>query len=117
MPYAGIDLTVNSLLKDCVGGFYAEKAQEPGVPAVLACGMLSSTCAMLLTYPLNLVRTRLQASGMPGSTRFLGPIDCVRQTWAGGGLKAFYRGLGPNMLKVLPATSISYAVFDTLSGG
>ena len=29
--------------------------------------MLSSTAAILCTYPLNLVRTRLQASGMPGA--------------------------------------------------
>lgn len=33
---------------------------------LLGCGMLSSSVAMVATYPLSLVRTRLQASGMPG---------------------------------------------------
>ena len=81
---------------------------------VLACGMLSSTCGMLGTYPLNVVRTRLQASGMPGGRTYTGPADVVRQAVRAGGLAALYQGLVPNMLKVLPATSISYAVYDCL---
>ena len=28
------------------------------------------------------------------------------------GLKGFYRGMGPNMFKVIPAVSISYAIFE-----
>ena len=51
IPYAGIDLTVNSLLKEGLGKHYAARGLEPGVPALLTCGMLSSTCAMLNTYP------------------------------------------------------------------
>ena len=30
---------------------------------MLGCGMLSSTIAMTATYPLNLIRTRLQMTG------------------------------------------------------
>jgi hypothetical protein len=66
-------------------------------------------------YPFNLVRTRLQVSGMPGAPAYAGPLDCVRQTVGAGGLAALYQGLLPNMLKVLPATSISYAVYDSLA--
>jgi hypothetical protein len=36
---------------------------ETGVVAQLACGMTSGTCGMLVSYPLALVRTRLQALG------------------------------------------------------
>ena len=72
-------------------------------------------CAMLSTYPINLVRTRLQISGMPGAPSYTGPLDCFRQTLRTGGVAALYQGLLPNMLKVMPATSISYAVYDALS--
>ena len=116
VPYAGIDLSLNSKLKELATGVYAARQQPPGVLAVLTCGMLSSTAAMLVTYPLNLVRTRLQASGMPGSPTYEGPLDCLRQTVRAGGLRALYQGVLPNMLKVLPATSISYAVYDRLAG-
>ena len=52
VPYAGIDLSINSLLKEGMGRYYAARGVEPGVPALLACGMISSTCAVLSTYTL-----------------------------------------------------------------
>ena len=115
VPYAGVDLGVNSLLKETTSRWYAARNEEPGITVVLGCGMASSTCAMLLTYPLNLVRTRLQASGMPGAPKYDGAIDCFRQALRAGGVGGLYHGLLPNLLKVLPATSISYAVYDVLS--
>ena len=103
------------MLKDVVGRRYADRGEEPGVSVVLGCGMLSSTCGMLVTYPLGLIRTRLQASGMPGAPKFDGALDCFRQTLRAGGVAGLFQGLVPNMLKVLPATSISYAIYDLLS--
>ena len=36
---------------------------DPGILVLLACGTLSSTCGQLASYPLALVRTKLQAKG------------------------------------------------------
>ncbi len=36
---------------------------DPGVMTLLACGTVSSTCGQLASYPLALLRTRLQAGG------------------------------------------------------
>ena len=115
VPFSGIDLMFNSVIKDAATRFYSERGEEPGVSVVLGCGMLSSTVAMLCTYPINLVRTRLQLNGMEGRKElYSGPLDVVRQALRAGGLRALYQGLVPNLLKVLPATSISYAVYDQL---
>lgn len=112
LPYAGIDLMTNSLLKDFLVDKYEKLGREPGVVELLGCGMLSSSLAMTVTYPLNLVRTRLQASGVPGSAQYTGLLDVITQTMKRDGAKGFFRGIAPNSLKVLPASSISYAVFD-----
>ncbi|ACO63687.1 predicted protein, partial [Micromonas commoda] len=114
-PYAGIDLMANSVLKDALAAKYAEVGRDPGVAELLGCGMASSTSAMLVTYPLNLVRTRLQASGMPGQPTYSGPVECAGKILAKEGFAGLYRGLVPNLAKVLPATSVSYAVYDVLS--
>ena len=37
--------------------------ENPGVLVLLACGTTSSTCGQLASYPLALVRTKLQAQG------------------------------------------------------
>ena len=42
-----------------------EGLQDPGVLVPLACGALSSSCGQLASYPLSLVRTRLQAQSKP----------------------------------------------------
>ena len=39
------------------------KDQDPNVLVLLACGTTSSTCGQLASYPLALIRTRLQAEG------------------------------------------------------
>lgn len=42
---------------------YATDSADPGVFVLLACGTTSSTCGQLASYPLALVRTRMQAQG------------------------------------------------------
>lgn len=115
VPYAAIDLAVFSLLKERVSAHHDSSFCEPSVSTLLACGMASSSCAMIATYPLNLVRTRLQAAGLPGATQYSGPIDVVRRVVAADGYTGLYRGITPNMLKVLPATSISYALYNRVT--
>lgn len=44
---------------------YATNSADPGVFVLLACGTMSSTCGQLASYPLALVRTRMQAQGKP----------------------------------------------------
>lgn len=42
---------------------FATDSADPGVFVLLACGTTSSTCGQLSSYPLALVRTRMQAQG------------------------------------------------------
>lgn len=75
--------------------------QEPGVLALLAFGSISGTVGATSVYPLNLVRTRLQASGSPGHPQtYTGLGDVVRKTFEHDGWKGFYRGLAPTLAKV-----------------
>ncbi|XP_075396387.1 mitochondrial adenyl nucleotide antiporter SLC25A24-like [Tenrec ecaudatus] len=61
IPYAGIDLAVFELLKNYCLEHYAKNSVNPGVMILLGCCTLSSTCGQLASFPLNLLRTRLQA--------------------------------------------------------
>jgi solute carrier family 25 phosphate transporter 23/24/25/41 len=114
IPYAGIDLMTNSILKEHGAAYYRSVGQEPGVTVVIVSGMISSSVAMVATYPLSLVRTRLQASGMPSAVHYTGVADCVRRTLQADGVAGLYKGVLPNLLKVVPSASISYTVYDLL---
>ena len=115
VPYAGIDLMTNSTLREYVARRYQTAGAEPGIPELLGCGMASSTTAMLATYPLNVIRTRMQTGGMPGFPAYDTASKCLVDVARREGVRGLYRGIAPSLAKVLPASSISYAVYDTLS--
>lgn len=74
---------------------------EPGVMALLSFGSVSGSVGATSVYPLNLVRTRLQASGSSGHPqRYTGVWDVVSTTYARDGWRGFYRGLFPTLAKV-----------------
>lgn len=111
IPYAGIDLCIYETLKT----FYMRKYenQDPGVFVLLACGTTSSTVGQLASYPLALVRTKLQAEDRATKK---GPPNTMtsmfRKILENEGPKGLYRGIAPNFLKVAPAVSISYVVYE-----
>ncbi|CAO4386198.1 unnamed protein product [Caenorhabditis nigoni] len=113
IPYAGIDLTVYETLKSCYTKYYTEHT-EPGVLALLACGTCSSTCGQLASYPLALVRTRLQARAISpkNSTQPDTMIGQFKHILQNEGFTGLYRGITPNFMKVIPAVSISYVVYE-----
>lgn len=61
LPYAGIDLAVYETLKNKYHSQYEN--EQPSFWVLLACGSVSSTLGQVCSYPLALIRTRLQAQG------------------------------------------------------
>lgn len=61
IPYAGIDLAVYETLKKKY--LSSHNTEQPSFLVLLACGSASSTLGQVCSYPLALVRTRLQAQG------------------------------------------------------
>ncbi|KAH9966105.1 mitochondrial carrier [Russula dissimulans] len=110
-PYSAIDMSTFEALK--LAYLRSTGKEEPGVLAVLAFGSISGSVGATMVYPLNLVRTRLQASGSSGHPeRYSGIADVARKTHARDGWRGFYRGLVPTLAKVIPAVSISYVVYE-----
>lgn len=110
-PYSAIDMSTFEALK--LAYCRSTGKDEPGVLALLAFGSISGSVGAASVYPLNLVRTRYQASGSPGHPqRYNGIMDVAVKTWEAGGWKGFYRGLFPTLAKVVPAVSISYVVYE-----
>lgn len=73
-------------------------------------------CSSFVSTAINLLRTRLQASGSPGHpTVYTGFLDVANQTLAREGWQGLYKGLVPTLAKVVPAVSISYVVSEVAS--
>jgi len=110
-PYSAIDMSTFEALK--LTYIRSTGTDEPGFLALLAFGSVSGSVGAISVYPLNLVRTRLQASGSPGHPqRYTGIWDVVQKTYQRDGWRGFYRGLFPTLAKVVPSVSISYLVYE-----
>ncbi|KAF7775975.1 hypothetical protein Agabi119p4_4368 [Agaricus bisporus var. burnettii] len=110
-PYSAIDMSTFEALK--LAYVKSTGKEEPGVLALLAFGSVSGSVGATSVYPLNLVRTRLQASGSSGHPqRYSGVREVMIKTWERDGWRGFYRGLFPTLAKVVPAVSISYVVYE-----
>lgn len=117
IPYAGIDLAVYETLKNSYLRKHATN-ESPSVLLLLACGTISSTTGQVCSYPLALVRTRLQAQVITANSS--GTISAhpstmtslIREIFRNEGVSGLYRGLTPNFMKVAPAVAISYATYE-----
>jgi len=112
IPYAAVDLTIYSALREIADARYEASGGTPPL-VTFGIGALSTTVGQMFSYPLQLVRTRLQAQGMKGrAVVYKGIVDCMAQTVQHSGFVGLYKGMLPNMLKSLPAMSISYTVYE-----
>lgn len=61
---------VSQILKNAWLSHYAKDTANPGILVLLCCGTMSSTCGQLASYPLALLRTRMQAQGETATVVF-----------------------------------------------
>ncbi|XP_068613423.1 mitochondrial adenyl nucleotide antiporter SLC25A23-like [Brachionichthys hirsutus] len=114
IPYAGIDLAVYETLKNAWLQRYCLDSADPGVLVLLGCGTISSTCGQLASYPLALIRTRMQAQVITEGKPKLTMVGQFKYIISHEGVAGLYRGITPNFLKVIPAVSISYVVYERM---
>ncbi|ODV64954.1 mitochondrial carrier [Hyphopichia burtonii NRRL Y-1933] len=120
-PYAALDLGTFSTIKKWLVKRESKKYSIPEdhvkLPnyMVLSLGALSGTFGASVVYPINLLRTRLQAQGTYAHPyRYDGFIDVLQKTIAREGYPGLFKGLVPNLAKVAPAVSISYFMYENL---
>lgn len=86
---------------------------EPGdrllVPKLLLAGGTSGITSWLSTYPMDVVKSRLQADGLQGTPRYRGIVDCMRQSYQAEGWQVFTRGLASTLLRAFPVNAATFA--------
>ncbi|KAF5321771.1 hypothetical protein D9619_001183 [Psilocybe cf. subviscida] len=73
----------------------------------------SKLAALSVTYPYQVVRSRIQNNAQ--SELFPTIPATIKRTWANEGFRGFFRGLGTNLVRVLPGTCITFVVYENLA--
>ncbi|KAJ9143734.1 hypothetical protein NKR23_g6346 [Pleurostoma richardsiae] len=81
--------------------------------ATLVLSTASKLTAGAVTYPYQVVRSRLQ--NYDAEARFgKGITGVVARLWREEGWRGFYRGLMPGVIRVLPATWVTFLVYENV---
>ena len=79
-----------------------------------AVGVSSHTLVSRVTHPpLPLLQVRTRLAVCPSGT-YRGIADCARKVLAQEGWRAFYRGMVPSMLGILPYAGVDITIFELL---
>lgn len=70
----------------------------------------SKLLAGAITYPYQPIRARMQR--YDAASEYKGLVDVLRKTWRNEGFLAFYKGVVPNTLRVVPTTVVTFLVYE-----
>ncbi|KAK9826267.1 hypothetical protein WJX74_004240 [Apatococcus lobatus] len=88
---------------------------SPTVAMSLACGSMAGVFSSSFTFPLDLVRRRIQLCGQHGGEQQrMRYKDVVRSIMAHDGFRGFYAGLLPEYYKVVPSVALAFCSYETL---
>ena len=92
------------------------KTQKLPTMESLFCGATAGFVGSLVMYPLDLVRRQMQMTGLQGRKAYhRGNFDAFRHVWQNdNGIRGFYRGIIPELAKVVPNIAIIFCVFEQL---
>lgn len=124
VPNFAISYTVYGTLKEYVLDddlFYnlrkvdVDGQESLGLKLTLLCGAASGTLSTVVTFPFDTIRRRMQIQNLhiTESERLSG-VGQMKVLMRNEGIKGIYRGLTPELLKVVPMVGTMFTVYEFL---
>ena len=86
------------------------KREEIATPKIALYGGLAGEALWLASYPLDVVKSKMQSDGFGPNQKFKSMTDCFAQTWRGEGARGFWKGIVPTLLRAMPVSAGTFAV-------
>lgn len=123
IPYAGLHYMSYEEYRRLIVQAFPNVWKGPTLD--LMAGSLSGGTAVLFTYPLDLIRTKLayqvvsptklNVSGMVNNEQvYRGIRDCLSKTYKEGGIRGLYRGVAPTLFGIFPYAGLKFYFYEEM---
>ncbi|CAN8316954.1 unnamed protein product [Cochlearia groenlandica] len=113
----GPSLAINFAAYESLKSFWiSHRPNDSKVIVSLGCGGLAGVASSTATFPLDLVRRRMQVEGAGGRARVYntGLFGTFKLIFKTEGMRGLYRGILPEYYKVVPGVGIAFMIFESL---
>ncbi|KAF8878046.1 succinate/fumarate mitochondrial transporter [Mucidula mucida] len=111
----GANFTVYQELKKVAQTWQPDVQDLPSYQHMII-GLISGAAGPMSNAPIDTIKTRLQKSSFPSGTSAMRRIlNIAEDMWKTEGVKSFYKGLTPRILRVAPGQAIVFAVYERVS--
>ncbi|KTW31126.1 uncharacterized protein T551_01199 [Pneumocystis jirovecii RU7] len=118
-PYSSMQFASYAVYKELLMPF---GKTELDTPQRLTAGALAGITSVVVTYPLDITRTRLsiQSASLPlkqinGNQELLGVWKTMKNIYTvEGGFKALYKGIWPTILGIAPYVGLNFAIYESM---
>jgi solute carrier family 25 protein 16 len=121
LPYAGTSFLTHDLLRDLARtpalAPYTLEAQAQSstrltAVAQLTCGAVAGIVAQTVSYPIDIIRRRMQVQGVGDTKSSI--LKTARHIFLERGVRGFYIGLTIGYVKMAPMVATSFYVYDRM---
>ncbi|KAL9125595.1 MAG: hypothetical protein Q9217_005221 [Psora testacea] len=129
LPYAGMSFLTHDTATDLLRlPFLApytttpspRRSHNPSAPPILKywaeflAGGFAGLISQTASYPLEVIRRRMQVGGAVGNGHRLGMAETAQRVWRERGWRGFFVGLSIGYIKVVPMAAISFFVYERM---
>ena len=99
IPYQGTNFLTYEYLKNNYENTHAN---------LLLFGSIAGFTSISCSYPFEIIKRRMQLSGGGGNPTYHNTLHCLHHMYSQNGIRAFYAGLIPQYIKLIPANCIFF---------
>ncbi|KAJ8327606.1 hypothetical protein BDV3_003409 [Batrachochytrium dendrobatidis] len=86
-----------------------------GTLEYISMAAISKIFATVFTYPYQVVKSRMQVQPSYVNSQYSGTFGTIMQIVKNERMGGFYKGMGVNIVRVMPGTCITFAVYEGMS--
>ncbi|XP_044754059.1 mitochondrial basic amino acids transporter-like [Coccinella septempunctata] len=114
--YRGLNMTIAREVPSFAAYFvtyeYLTRSHKTNVSTAMMifAGGTAGMAAWIVTYPVDVIKTRIQLDGFNSTPKYLNALDCLKKSVSSEGYGVLTRGLSPTLIRAFPTNAAIFTV-------